>query len=235
MNNLSKERGNRVVLCDFDGTIAKQDVCDDIMGQFSCNDWRANGALFDRGFISQKQLHELFVSSLRVKPNALREFIRDRIELRNGFPLFFQTCREADITPVIVSSGWDIYIRELLREYPVRFPESLEQILSHNRNQIAAVCNRLEFLEDDRWQLVSQWKETSRLSHPSKIHIAAWLKTKGVTEIAMVGDGSSDYELAHFADLVFARSSLSRHCAENGIPYIFYNTFREISSVLKAA
>jgi 2-hydroxy-3-keto-5-methylthiopentenyl-1-phosphate phosphatase len=50
--------------------------------------------------------------------------------------------------------------------------------------------------------------------------------------LVYIGDGRSDFCIAEEADLLFARSVLARHCVDNGLPFVAFETFSDVQRYL---
>lgn len=224
-----------VFLCDFDGTITEQDVCDEIMREFSTTDWLAIGQLYDEGQYTHKELTEAFVSSFKGSVDQLRLLLERKITIRRGFKEFLSTCEKHNIQPLIISSGWDLYIREILgNDFKLSFPRTVEDIFSLTRDSLTVICNHIGTINDHDWNVQSQWPNTGKLSYPDKRTIANLLRKNRARSIMLAGDGSSDFEVADCVDRVFATNKLSSYCESHGVPYETFDDFLKIRDSIEA-
>ncbi|MEI8135056.1 MAG: 2-hydroxy-3-keto-5-methylthiopentenyl-1-phosphate phosphatase, partial [bacterium] len=51
--------------------------------------------------------------------------------------------------------------------------------------------------------------------------------------VVYIGDGYSDHCPVEIADVVFARSMLSKFCSKNGIPYHSFEDFFQVKEILE--
>lgn len=218
-----------IFIFDFDGTISTIDVCDEIMNRFSSIDWRSIGEKYDSGHISHAELTRAFVSSIKATPDEIRVFLKT-IEIRKGFNGLLNTCVRIGVTPVIVSSGWDFYINEILSaDLSLTFPQEVEEILSAKRMEMTVVCNLIE-LNNGEWHVKSNWPNTSPCSYPDKRAIAEFYRKNGTERILFAGDGSSDFEIAKDADMTFATDKLTDFCKSQEIRHFPFDSFEEVEA-----
>lgn len=218
------------IVCDFDGTVTQQDACDELMQEFSTIDWRKVGQEYDERRLTHEQLTRLFISSLKASTSEIRELLKERINIREGFIEFIEASRRLGLHPIILSSGWDFSIREILgAKLNLRFPNNLEEINTDSiHDSIAVICNHIATDNDHDWRITSEWPSTSQLSYPDKKAIANFLRANGAKSIMLIGDGSSDYEITETADYVYATESLLVVCKTREIPHIPFHTFHEV-------
>lgn len=224
---------SEVVACDFDGTITCQDACDQILAAFANGDWNDIGRSYEKGDISHEEMNTRFMEMLAVSPEDLEAFVRKNISVRNDFNDFVLACKELEIMPLIISSGWDFYIKILLSEQNVIFPESLEDLTDIKSDCLPVICNRIKFdSASASWRIEFPFTGNQK-SSPNKTAIIHALRHEGVKNIIAIGDGLSDRGMARAADLVFSRDMLTEYCRDHGIKAIEFDTFREIEDALK--
>jgi len=51
--------------------------------------------------------------------------------------------------------------------------------------------------------------------------------------VVLIGDGKSDACLSLHADIVFAKSSLIKHCEKNNVKHHTFNTFDDVLKIVK--
>ncbi|EKE10597.1 MAG: hypothetical protein ACD_15C00235G0003 [uncultured bacterium] len=224
---------DEVVVCDFDGTITNQDACDQILATFANGDWQAVGKSYEEGAISHAEMNTRFIEMLTVSPKELELFIKRNIKVREDFNDFILACKRLGIMPVIISSGWDSYIKTLLSDLNVVFPKSLEDLSSLQSDCLPVVCNHIRFDEASAsWQVEFPFAG-SQQSSPDKTAIVNHLRNQGVKNIIAVGDGLSDRGMARAADLVFSRDILTEYCKGQGIETVEFDTFGEVESAIE--
>jgi 2-hydroxy-3-keto-5-methylthiopentenyl-1-phosphate phosphatase len=221
-----------IVLCDFDGTAANQDVFDEILHAFGEHPYGVTGTAFDEGRISHRQMNEGFVQSLKCNSIQLEMFLGKTITLRSGFADFHASLTPNNIGFVMVSGGWDIYIRPTLKDYQLQFAGDLRDIVDHlmDKDRLVVACNSVCH-DGQSFRYISHVLEAER-SAPDKALIATQLKAIYQVPIICIGDGISDYEMAAASDFVFATDRLVKHCAEKNISFLPFTSFEEIGDCL---
>ncbi|HEV2248018.1 MAG TPA: HAD-IB family phosphatase, partial [Terriglobia bacterium] len=114
-----KSSGNRggeaavrkpVVFSDFDGTITRLDVTDEILEQFADPSWREVEEQWLRGNIGSRECFERQAALVSVTAKQLNALI-DAIPLDPDFPAFYRTLKAWRLPFYIVSDSFDYVIR----------------------------------------------------------------------------------------------------------------------------
>ena len=152
-----------LIVCDFDGTITSNDSTDEILKKFSLLDWRKIGSDYDHGKISHFEMNRRFAKSIVINRKLMSNFIKTTIKLRKGFKSFFQRCIDTNTRLVIVSGGWDVYIKVILKDFDVDFiTESMDlKSLILNTNKVSVICNHLNYTGNGKWKLSNGWNKLS--------------------------------------------------------------------------
>jgi len=208
-----------VILCDFDGTISKQDVSDTIFTVWLGEKWAEIDKEWHDEKISMVELYEKCWSLIGAEAGEaeLYEFI-DRVEIDPYFDGFVHECRGSEVPVYLVSDGFDLYIERIMGR--------------HGLSGLTHYSNHLFF---DKGRPVPEFNN----SHPDCIQCANCKKfvidkKRGDSDyVIYIGNGLSDRCAAEHADLVFAKDSLLKHCKEKGIPCVPYRDFSEITDYLK--
>ena len=194
----------RAWLCDFDGTVAPVDVGARLMRRFSTGGEDRHAMLEARwrcGEMGHRALTEAECSALRCDADQALEFIRE-FEIDPNFAPFVRESLAQGDAVVVVSEGFDFYIRALLD--------------GAGLGDLPVAANRLRF-EAGRAIPEFPFAERScgRCGNCKGAHVADW-KTRGYRTV-LVGDGFSDRCAARVADVVLGRGSLLAWCASHGI------------------
>lgn len=224
----------KIILCDFDGTITVQDVTDEILNQFADHHWREIGKEYSNGIITHAKMNKKFANLLQVSPAKLKAFLKESIELREGFYSFISLSKETNVPFVIISSGWDFYIKHILRIKGLHFINRIDEIFTFKKNYIPVVSNRLTFNSIKfKWTLKLQWNSKNcKISSPCKGSIARLLKKKGIKDIVVIGNSKTDICMAQEASFVFAAEGLADVCTREIITFKRFHSFKEIGQVL---
>jgi 2,3-diketo-5-methylthio-1-phosphopentane phosphatase len=202
------------VLCDFDGTVARDDVGNLLFRTFSPDGESADVVRrWQAGEISSRECLEKEASVARVSRGDLDGFLRDR-HIDPYFKDFHDFARRRGMEVVIMSDGLDYYI---------------EQILVRNGlGHIQFYANRLRFTNSGiavefPWYDMLECKDCGCC----KTHHLFRYRENGYY-IIYVGDGLSDRCPCETADLVFAKGDLLAHCRSRGIEHVEFSNFRDV-------
>lgn len=220
------------IICDFDGTITVQDVTDEILKKFADPSWRDIGGLYSNGIISHAEMNKRFAALLRVTPTELKSFLIETIQLRNGFTDFVNSCKELGILLIIVSSGWDFYIKSFIKE--AIFINNLDKISTFKKFSIPVISNHIFFNKVNyRWYLKLPWNlHSCKISSPCKGTIVRFLKEKGINDTISIGNSETDICMVQESNQVFATNSLIDICIKNSIAFQGFKSFAEINRTL---
>jgi len=201
------------VFCDFDGTITEKDVCVEVCKEFG--DYDKYYPEVKSGAYGLKTFWKNQVKEFRFGLNeqVVLDFV-NRFDVDAYVIEFFHYLSSEQIPAMIISDGFSIYIKDILERaglsnIPFKtnnliFSDGTTDIVypgaSESCNCIAASCKRNAVLANSAEEDI----------------------------IVFIGDGISDFCVAKYADIIFARKSLAAYCTENKIPHYHYKTFFDI-------
>jgi 2-hydroxy-3-keto-5-methylthiopentenyl-1-phosphate phosphatase len=202
------------ILCDFDGTVAQDDVGDLLFNTFS-NDGGPGDVIerWRRGEISSRECLEREAELVRARQDELDRFILKR-KLDPYFKDFHDFAKKRGMEVVIMSDGLDYYIESML--------------IKHGLGEIDFFANRLKF-NGDALEIEFPYYDMLGCQDCAccKTHHLYRYRDQGYY-IIYVGDGLSDVCPCTAADLVFAKGNLLKYCRETGVNHIRYRNFRDI-------
>lgn len=227
---------NTVILCDFDGTIIKNDGCDTLMINHSVPEWETPGKKYLAGEISHAEMNEAFVKMLSAHKSDLVNTIKNKLQIRDGFKSFFKQIIDNNIIFIIISAGWDLYITETLNFIDFKYIHNSQMLIQHieeNHKEIPLITNRIVTNENSTsWRIDSPWlNEACQKSTPCKGKIAQALKEAKYNVIA-IGNSETDVCMTEYADITFATGSLVSILNEQGNNFSSFETFDDISTQL---
>lgn len=198
-----------VVLTDFDATISVIDVGDRMVAELAPlpPDALANGP------ITPRQFWELSVPRLPARQAELLALI-DSVQIDPTFLDFVRYCEAEGIPLAIVSDGWRFYVEPILKRYGL--------------DHLTVYCN--EMLPDGT--LV--WPNGNPICHHCgccKPLVVKRTKAQG-SRVIYIGDGTSDFYAAVYADWIFARATLERHARSQGSPYFSFPHFAFVQETI---
>jgi 2-hydroxy-3-keto-5-methylthiopentenyl-1-phosphate phosphatase len=201
------------VFCDFDGTITKHDVVDLFLDAFASPEWLEIEALWRNMKIGSKECLERQIRCVRpISLKEMTEFV-DEIEIDPHFLEFARTFAKGRIT--ILSDGFDAFIQGVLDKHELRG-------IRHFSNRLVWSPGEAPRAEFPHFQ-------------PLCKTAAGTCKCKAAADFApgrgsvYVGDGQSDFCVAPEADMVLAKGKLAHFCRDEGIPFVEFHTFQDVS------
>ena len=206
---------------DFDGTISRQDVLDELVNRFSRNEsWKLVEERWKAGLIgSEACLREEF-SLLDVSDDDLYAFV-DQVEIDGGFIPLIELLRQNHVPFAILSDGIEKFIRRILSRFNAGDIEIRANRIARRNQQLHLVCpHRQEFC-------------LSAAAH-CKCSSAKNLRI-GQRKTVYIGDGRSDVCPARQADVVFAKGVLANELATQQHAYIPYASLHEIVAIMNRA
>lgn len=203
---------------DFDGTLARKDTVDAMLEKFAPADWADIEREWLDGRITAVQCMQQQIRMVKADHIAIESFFR-AIELDDSFLPFYRHV-SAFAQVAIVSDGLDHAIKVATKQ--AGLPE------------IPAYANRLHFVPDGiDISFPHLTPQCNAGNGVCKCAVARDLSGAQGGPVVLVGDGKSDACLARSADVVFAKSSLLRHCKEQNIAHIPFDTFEDVLAAVK--
>jgi 2,3-diketo-5-methylthio-1-phosphopentane phosphatase len=207
-----------IFLCDFDGTVTREDVIDRILEEFADPMWMDIEQSWINGEIGSRDCLALQTRLIKAKERDLLDFV-EGIGIDESFVDFVRYCKGKAIEIVILSDGIDRFIKSILNRYGL--------------NDIRVFSNSLESTNGCFEMFFPYFREDCRTrSGICKCKIMEELSIPGDVKI-LVGDGRSDFCLAGKADLTFAKSDLLDFCRVEKIFHIEHREFGNIIAWLK--
>jgi 2-hydroxy-3-keto-5-methylthiopentenyl-1-phosphate phosphatase len=192
-------RPNFEVYFDFDNTITKFDVLDDVIQRFSVNEeWKGVEEEWRVGRIGSRECLERQFAHVRILAGDLAAYLRT-VPIDPAFGPIVELLHRKKIEPVIVSDSFTAFIAP---------------ILAHNGiPPLPTFCNELR-LEGARPVVTFPFFHAicSRSGNCKCSHLLKRERPSGTRKI-YVGDGQSDICPANVCEILFAKGSLLEHYA----------------------
>lgn len=190
-----------IALIDFDNTIVRSDVLDDIIERFSVDDrWVALEKAWKEGKIGSRQCLEGQLDSVRVTRRKLSDYLA-KVKIDPSFKKLIRLFHARGIPSVIVSDSFSFIIKTVLEHNGVR--------------GIRIFSNRMRFCKD---RIVPLFPYTNarcgRCAHCKTSHLSNGKKRDKI--VIYIGDGLSDACPAGHADIVFAKDYLLSYMQKEG-------------------
>jgi 2-hydroxy-3-keto-5-methylthiopentenyl-1-phosphate phosphatase len=176
-------------------------------------------ALYDDGKLGSR---ELMLWDMDVLPRDAQMLRREAAQMPQDefFPAFVAGVRARGAQIEIVSDGFGFYVESNLASIGVT-----EVFIATNANQIGRGREGMTF----------------PFGHPS-CFVCGTCKRERVRlhqaegrAVVFIGDGTSDRYAAAHADIVFAKGSLARICADEGWPFVAWQSFADVSAEVDRA
>ena len=206
---------NYKVFVDFDGTITKQDVGEQMFLKFGDADEARN--IIKRWFsneITSIDTWNLLCETVEdFNPGLFDDFL-STIEIEESFFEFVKFCEVNNIDLYVVSDGLDYYINKLM--------------IRENLNHLTVYSNKLSF--DENGKLIPAFpytdEECSLCGNCKRNHILNNSSDEDIT--VYIGYGFSDTCPAQNVDFIFAKKSLLKFCEANRISFYPFKNFDDV-------
>ena len=212
------------VFVDFDGTITKGDVGDALFERFGGD--RSSGAIqaYRRGEISAVECYLRECEACGDVPvDGLRGFLDGR-EIDPTFGPFEAYCRRRGFSLTILSDGMDVYIRAILDRHGLGHVPFVSNVLALEPGTASGTVRfRPSFPNTD--------ETCDRCASCKRNHMLNAAADDDV--IVYAGEGYSDRCPVQYADVVFAKDELLKHCEEQSIAFYPYASFADVRDRLE--
>lgn len=215
---------NPTIFSDFDGTISQVDVTDLVLTQLAHPSWREVEQEWSRGQIGSRECLERQMALVDASAKELNALV-DSVPLDPHFAAFYRWAGRRKLSLYVVSDGFDLIIRRVLKNTGFGGP------LKNGRQLFSSGL-----------KVRGRRVETSfPFAGPPCEHDCATCKVEIIRRmrgssnpVIFIGDGLSDRFAAQVADVVFAKRHLLSYCRENNIACTPFETFADIETQIEA-
>ncbi|MEO8746874.1 MAG: MtnX-like HAD-IB family phosphatase [Rhodanobacter sp.] len=206
------------ILCDFDGTIAVEDVIDSLLDRYGRPGWEALERNWRSGRIGSRECMGAQVALLDMSREELDAHLSG-LWIDHAFPGFVAKARELGVPIRVVSDGLDYAVHKILARYGL--------------DDLPVAANHLApATPPQRWRLTSPFQAKGCASGTCKCACVEQARSDGASRTLLIGDGVSDFCAANRVDFVFAKHRLIEHCRTAGIPYVPITGFEDALELL---
>jgi len=203
------------IFLDFDGTITKNDVGEEIFKKILKEDIVkkiVDDLLTDK--ISSRECWERLCESALIKDkNEFDNFILSQ-EIEPTLHRFVEYCDENKFQLFILSDGFDYYIEKILKR--------------ENLNHLKVFSNKL--ILNDEGKLIPSYPyynaDCRSSANCKRNHI---IENSGEDDYTVfIGDGNSDIDAIQYVDFIFAKDDLLKYCEVQRITYFPFKNFDDV-------
>ena len=212
------------IFIDFDGTISKRDVGDAMFQTFGGDTISALMKEFYSGEVTAVEGFQRECEACGNVDKVELDTFLDSQEIDATFASFIEFCKAQGFAYYILSDGLDYYIKRILAR--------------NNLYDIPLYANLLELVPMDGTSKVRlspsfpyQDEVCTRCASCKRNHMLSLAGDDDI--IVLIGEGTSDRCPAKYADVVFAKDLLLKHCCQENISYFEYKTFADITERMK--
>lgn len=208
-----------IVQCDFDSTIAEDDVSFMLLDAFADGDWRQVLKEYRERKIPVGVFSTRVFAMVKADRQTLLDFIfkKSKVKLRAGFDELLGYCAKKGFKFVIVSNGLNFYIEAILKDIGL---ENIEVFAA--QTEFSPEGLKVKYIGPDGNQLLDNFK---------KAYVELFL-SRGY-RVIYIGDGYSDIIPSSQAHYIFARDDLLAHCQEKNLKCTPFDDLNDVVRGLK--
>jgi len=207
------------IFLDFDGTITKNDVGEEIFRTF-LDEKLVNNIVEDllTDKISARECWESLCNSTSdINKNKFDEFIHSQ-EVDPGLHRFINYCKQNEHSVFVLSDGFDYYIEKILRRENLHHLKYFSNTIE--LNDVGKLIPKFPFYNAD----------CRSSANCKRNHVMENSSDEDYT--VFIGDGISDNDVIQYVDFIFAKSDLLKYCEIQRITYFPYKNFDDVISRL---
>ena len=210
------------IVCDFDGTIALEDVTDSLLERFADPSWVGIEARWRAGEFGSRECMARQVALINASGKDLDRYL-DTVEIDPAFPSFVEACeRSGGIALNIVSDGIDYAVRRVLA--------------NHGLSRLRVQANALIGLPRDRYRLEFPHASAACTVQAGTCKCAIarndFAASPNNPATLLIGDGTSDFRIRKIPVDDKSLAFSFAHCRAKAIPHMPFDTFADIEREL---
>ena len=203
------------IFIDFDGTITKNDVGEEIFRKFVDEEVvkRIVDDLLNDQISSRECWEALCLAAPSIEKKEFDELILSQ-EVEPSLHRFIEYCEKNNFSVFVLSDGFDYYIEKILNR--------------ENLGHLKFFSNKLNLTAEGKLiPYFPYFKAVCKSSSNCKQnHI---IENSSEDEYTVyIGDGSSDIDAVQYVDFIFAKDSLLRFCEMNRITFFPFRNFGDV-------
>ena len=206
------------VFFDFDNTITRFDVIDDMLERFSKDDkWIGLEKKWKSGRIGSRECLDGQMRGIRITKARLDKYLRT-IKIDPYFAPLTKMLASKRIRSIILSDDFDYILKSVLKNNAISGPK--------------VYSNSLKIIKD---RVIPSFpftnKDHNKCAHCKKENLLLNMGKDSVT--VYIGDGLSDVCPAKSANIVFAKEYLAEYFKKEGLPCIRIKSLKDVYNYFK--
>lgn len=203
---------------DFDGTISRKDVLDELIFRYSVDDsWKQLEKDWRDNKIGSRKCLEGEFDLLRVSTAEINALL-DSIEIDEGLSEIMELASEFSVPMTILSDGVDIFIKRILSANGIFNLPVISNSAVLKNNRVSLICPNSN-IECGAGSAHCKCSSMKKLGDSRKKNI-------------YIGDGRSDLCPSRKADIVFAKKVLAENLRAEGQGFIEYVGLSDVAARL---
>jgi 2,3-diketo-5-methylthio-1-phosphopentane phosphatase len=213
--------GKMIIFCDFDGTITMEDVIDRFLEVFASEEYIKIEQLWQEGRIGSRECLSRQIKTVRrINELELRRFL-DSIKIDPYFREFYRFVKLQGWKLCIVSDGFDLFIRHILKSHGI-VPDKI-------------ICSELKL--NHRGDLIPSFpyyrKDCDSKNATCKCYaVFSELEQENDLDSVYIGDGRSDLCVASKMERVFAKDKLFDCLVDTEVKLHRFADFGDVLQIL---
>jgi 2-hydroxy-3-keto-5-methylthiopentenyl-1-phosphate phosphatase len=203
-----------IIQCDFDSTIAAEDVSFMLLDAFADRSWRKFLKEYRAGRIPVGIFNSQSFTMVKADEPTMLDYIlvQQNVPVRPGFAELLHTCARKGFEFVIVSNGLSFYIEAILKKI------GLANIEVHAaETEFDPDGLKVRYIGPDGNEMQDGFKKTYTDLFLSRGY-----------RVIYIGDGYSDIISATHAHHIFARDDLLAHCRKKKIDCVPFDDLNDV-------
>jgi 2,3-diketo-5-methylthio-1-phosphopentane phosphatase len=206
-----------MIICDFDGTITKEDSCDYIGKEILKDKYNEFLDLYNNKEIDAKTLTQKIFEKMNVSKEEYISILKN-IDIDPYFKNFVEFVRQKAFEFYILSDGFDLNIETILH--------------NNNIDGLHIFANQIEFEGKNIKADFPNYNYTCENCGNCKAGLIDILNEEN-KKIIYIGDSTSDFCASKKGSIIFAKDRLAHKLDEEHTKYIKYQNFDDIIKYLK--
>ncbi len=206
----------KIIFCDFDGTITKKDTVDDFLKRFALPEWEEIELIWQNGSIGSDECLKRQLACVKdITLEKIYNFL-ESVEVDESFIDFYRFVTRNGIDLIVLSDGFDLFIDYIFKKLKLN---------------IRFFSNSLGF-NDGKLSIGFPYRDDSCKVASGVCKCRIVEKYSKEKFIYYIGNGRSDFCPSNLADFVFSKDQLTKFSLEKGYNFYNFDNFSEIKAFI---